>query len=309
MLSWILAALYEGGKIDENLLLTVVHPFYGEVERGLPLSVGATAPEKDTSLSPVAERYAAVYQAKEEMQYPYAFLQGLPTKAAASKLSADLLDILCNEEDEESALAAQIELMQSATQPFDSLLQEQEKPSATEVGSAVHAFLQFCDYERLMSTSPEEEAERLVEDGFMSRRAADILHFKQLKAFCQSDLMKLIASAEKVQRELKFGILEPMRNLTKNAELAALLGDESLFVQGSIDLLLTMPDGRLILVDYKTDRITDEERADPELLAKRLKERHGHQLACYAEAVRDLLGRAPDEMRIYSLPLGASLLL
>ena len=309
MLSWILAALYEGGKIDENLLLTVVHPFYGEVERGLPLSVGATAPEKDTSLSPVAERYAAVYQAKEEMQYPYAFLQGLPTKAAASKLSADLLDTLCDEEDEESALAAQIELMQSATQPFDSLLQEQEKPSATEIGSAVHAFLQFCDYERLMSTSPEEEAERLVADGFMSRRAADILHFKQLKAFCHSDLMKLIASAEKVQRELKFGILEPMCNLTKNAELAALLGDESLFVQGSIDLLLTMPDGRLILVDYKTDRITDEERADPELLAKRLKERHGHQLACYAEAVRDLLGRAPDEMRIYSLPLGASLLL
>ena len=75
------------------------------------------------------------------------------------------------------------------------------------------------------------------------------------------------------------------------------------------NLLFTIPDGRLILVDYKTDRITDEERADPALLAKRLKERHGHQLACYAEAVRDLLGRAPDEMRIYSLPLGKSLLL
>ena len=143
----------------------------------------------------------------------------------------------------------------------------------------------------------------------MSRRAADILHLAQLRAFCNSDLMAMITSAVSVKRELKFGILEPMRNLTKNAELAALLGDESLFVQGSIDLLLTMPDGRLILVDYKTDRITDEERADPALLAKRLKERHGHQLACYAEAVRDLLSRAPDEMRIYSLPLGASLLL
>ena len=67
-----------------------------------------------------------------------------------------------------------------------------------------------------------------------------------------------------------------------------------------------MPDGHLILVDYKTDRISDEERADPTLLAKRLGDAHGHQLACYAEAVRDLLGRAPDEIRIYSLPLGAS---
>ena len=308
MLSWILAALYEDGTLADDIDLTVVHPFFGEVERGLPFAVGATTAE-DTSLSPVAMRYAAIYRAKEEMQYPYAFLQGLPVKAAASKLSANLLDTLSDEDDEESALMAQIELLQSSTQPFDSLLQAQERPSATEIGSATHAFLQFCDYERLMATSPEEEAERLVADGFMSRRAADILHFNQLKAFCKSDLMVLIKSATKVQRELKFGILTPMRTLTQNQELAEQLGEESLFVQGSIDLLLTMPNGRLILVDYKTDRISDEERAHPALLAMRLKERHGHQLDCYAEAIRDLLGRVPDEMRIYSLPLGASLLI
>ena len=306
MLSWILAALYEGGSLSDDLSLTVVHPFLGDVERGVPLSVGTTVSDGEDNFSPVAERYAAIYRAKEEMQYPYAFLQGLPTKVAASKLNANLLDTLRNEEDEGEALAAQIELLQSATQPFDSLLQAQQKPSATEIGSAVHAFLQFCDYERLMATSPEEEAERLVSDGFMSRRAADILHFKQLEAFCKSDLMALIQSATKVERELKFGILAPMRTLTQNEALAEQLGEESLFVQGSIDLLLTMPDGRLILVDYKTDRISDAERANPALLAKRLAEAHGHQLSCYAEAVRDLLGRVPDEMRIYSLPLGAS---
>ena len=305
MLSWILAAIYEGGS--ESLPLTVVHPFYGEVERGLPLSVGATAPDTDVVLSPVAERYAAIYRTKEKAEYPYAFLQGLPTKAAASKLRSDLLDTLRNEADEESALMAQIDLLQNATQPFDSLLQAQELPSATEVGSATHAFLQFCNYERLMATSPEEEAEQLVKDGFMSRRAADILHFKQLRAFCKSDLMTLIQSATKIERELKFGVLRPMRTLTQNEALAEQLGDEALFVQGSIDLLLTMPDGRLILVDYKTDRISDEERTDSTLLADRLGKLHGHQLACYAEAIRDLLGRTPDEMRIYSLPLGREL--
>ena len=306
MLTWILAALWEGGTLADDLPLTVIHPSYGEVERGLPWSPNTSTVKNDSALSPIAERYAAIYRAKEEMQYPYAFLQGLPTKAAASKLSANLLDTLRDEEDEESVLVAQINLLQSSTPPFDSLLQAQEKPSATEVGSATHAFLQFCNYERLMATSPEEEAERLVADGFMSRRAADILHFKQLKAFCKSDLMEMILSATRVERELKFGILTPMRQLTQNKALAEQLGEETLFVQGSIDLLLTMSDGRLILVDYKTDRISDEERATPALLAKRLGEVHGHQLACYAEAVRDLLGRAPDEMRIYSLPLGAS---
>ena len=309
MLSWMLAALFEGGKLDEKLPLTLVHPLLGEVERGLPLSFGAIAQEESSPLSPVAERYAAIYRAKENMQYPFAFLSGLPTKAAASKLSADLLDKLSNEEDAESALAAQIEFLQSAIQPFDSLLQAQEAPSATEVGSATHAFLQFCNYERLMETSTAEEAERLVADGFMSRRAADILHHKQLSAFCKSDLMALIQAAKKVERELKFGILTPMKELTQNKELARRLGEETLFVQGSIDLLLTMPDGRLILVDYKTDRLSDEERANPALLAKRLGETHGHQLSVYAEAICDLFGRKPDEVRIYSLPLGASLLI
>jgi ATP-dependent helicase/nuclease subunit A len=286
-----------------------LHPLSGEIECGLPLSFADASQENSASLSPVSERYAAIYRAKENMQYPFASLEGLPTKAAASKLSADLLDKLSNEDDMESALVAQIDLMQSATPPFDSLLQAQEAPSATEVGSATHAFLQFCNYERLLATSTTQEAECLVSDGFMSSRAADILHHKQLNTFCKSDLMTLIQSASKIERELKFGILTPMKELTQNAELAAQLGDESLFVQGSIDLLLTMPDGRLILIDYKTDRITDEERANPALLAKRLKERHGHQLTCYANAVCDLLGRKPDEVRIYSLPLGKSLLI
>jgi ATP-dependent exoDNAse (exonuclease V) beta subunit len=307
MLTWILAALWEDGTLTNDIPLTFLHPARGEVECGLPYSPEAIETQKDAIFSPVTERYAAIYRAKEDMQYPYAFLQGLPAKAAASKLSSNLLDTLADEEDEEGALMAQIDLLQSATQPFDSLLQAQEKPSASEIGSATHAFLEFCNYSRLMETSPEEEAEHLVANGFMNRRAADIMSFDQLKAFCQSDLMALIQSADKVQRELKFGILTPMRTLTKNQELAQKLGEETLFVQGSIDLLLTMPDGRLILVDYKTDRISDEERANPALLAKRMKKRHGHQLDCYASAVRDLLGRAPDEVRIYSLPLGATL--
>lgn len=309
ILTWILAALWEDGTLANDISLTFLHPARGEVACGLPYSPDVVATQADAVYSPVAERYAAIYRAKEGMQYPYAFLQGLPAKAAASKLSSNLLDTLADAEDEEGALMAQINLLQSATQPFDSLLQAQEKPSAGEIGSATHSFLEFCDYGRLMRTSPEEETEYLVANGFMSRRAANIISFEQLRAFCQSDLMVLIQSAEKVQRELKFGILTPMRTLTSNQELAQKLGEETLFVQGSIDLLLTMPDGRLILVDYKTDRISDEERANPSLLAKRMKERHGHQLDCYTSAVRDLLGRAPDEVRIYSLPLGATLML
>ena len=116
--------------------------------------------------------------------------------------------------------------------------------------------------------------------------------------------MRLIEQAKTVRREQHFGLFLPMDALTKNTKLADTLTGQQVFVQGSIDLLLEMKDGRLILVDYKTDRLTDAERADPSLLQDRMQRTHGEQLACYARAVEELFGKRPDETYIYSLPLG-----
>jgi ATP-dependent exoDNAse (exonuclease V) beta subunit len=60
----------------------------------------------------------------------------------------------------------------------------------------------------------------------------------------------------------------------------------------------------LILCDYKTDALSVEERRNPALAQKKLSERHGRQLAYYAEALEQLCGRRPDQVVIYSLPLG-----
>ena len=80
-----------------------------------------------------------------------------------------------------------------------------------------------------------------------------------------------------------------------------------ILVQGSIDLLCELSDGRILICDYKTDRITPEERADASLLRDRMQERHADQIRQYAAAVREMYGRAPDETYIFSLPLGEAL--
>ena len=75
----------------------------------------------------------------------------------------------------------------------------------------------------------------------------------------------------------------------------------SVFAQGVIDLLLIRPDGSLLLVDYKTDRLPNGiSDADAQKL---LFDRHGTQLSVYARAIEKIFGRAPD-VAIYSLPLG-----
>ena len=75
-------------------------------------------------------------------------------------------------------------------------------------------------------------------------------------------------------------------------------------MQGVIDCLYEDGDGELHLVDYKTDRLTAEELANPTLAAKKLRDAHTEQLSYYAAAVKEIFGKAPATVRVYSLHLG-----
>jgi ATP-dependent helicase/nuclease subunit A len=148
---------------------------------------------------------------------------------------------------------------------------------------------------------PDAEIERLVEAQFLPRRAADIIHRKHLEAFAKSDLMPLLLSAEKIYREQHFNRFIPYARLTRNETLAEKLEDYTLYVQGSIDLIIEDAAGEVWLIDYKTDHIsqTGEAAVKEKLLCD-----HADQLTIYADAVEDLLARRPDHICIYSLPLG-----
>ena len=68
---------------------------------------------------------------------------------------------------------------------------------------------------------------------------------------------------------------------------------------GSIDLLYRDPQGRIVVVDYKTDRETD---------AQRLFESYGRQLAVYADAVQHALGLdSSPRTEIWALRTGSIL--
>ena len=156
---------------------------------------------------------------------------------------------------------------------------------------------------RLADGGIEREIERLVAEQFMPRRAADVLNRRHLEAFCHSDVCRVAKDARRMWRELHFDRFVPYATLTQNEQLAKRLEDYTLYVQGSIDLVIEDAQGALWLFDYKTDRLlSDDER----VIRTQLLEHHGDQLRIYREAVRDLFGRAPDHVCIYSLPLGRS---
>jgi ATP-dependent helicase/nuclease subunit A len=256
-------------------------------------------------------------------------LSTVPAKVAASKVSSRMLDDsifnpvpygkLFTEKDEDADFASsdsaravkkRIELMRSSPISFDDLLATNKKPTAAEIGTAAHAFLQFCDYDNVISCGIDNEIERLKNEHFITERTADIINKKQKKqldAFFKSELFSRISSSSKLWREFKFGMFRNAEEFTENEERRKLVANKRIYVQGSIDLVIKDSDGGIILCDYKTDRVTSEERADRNLLIKNVKEKHGDQLTQYSYAIEQIFGQAPKSIYIYLLSTGESI--
>ena len=213
--------------------------------------------------------------------------------------------------DEADYIRHRIELLRSGRRPFADMLRDRRDADAAERGTATHLFLQYCDHQALAVGGVDAEIERLVKEHYLTESTARLLNRHHLKKFVKSELFAAILHASEVWRELQFNRFLPYRSLTERKELHDALGDASLYVQGSLDLLLVDAQGRLTLCDYKTDRLRVESwgnSLDPDerdrAIARQLREDHGDQLTIYADAVKGMFGKYPDRILIYSLPLG-----
>ena len=99
-----------------------------------------------------------------------------------------------------------------------------------------------------------------------------------------------MAAAERVLREFPFALLCPAERFFPGA------GGEELLLQGVVDCCLFEPDG-LVIVDYKTDRISAAEA--PERAG-----RYASQLESYAWAMSQITGRSVKAKLVYFLRPG-----
>ena len=323
-LDWILAALAPANGVanPDFVRLTVKdRQDYSSLD-----GVKAEAPDrvaaKPPSVSDDAAFYRDILEAHKSFVDVNAAVRYLPTKAAASKLRTAMLDRFCLPEEfgggtegqkdrsDDPALLLntrefvnqRIELMQSAPTTFEALMKSEQSATAAQKGTATHLFFQHCDFSRLARTSPAQEVERLTADGFLPARLAALLRTDHLDAFVHSDLFALLTEdGVKTWREQNFDRFLPYDRLTRNPALAERVKGYTLYVQGSLDLVIEQKDGTLWLCDYKTDRIVapDEAGVRTQLLSA-----HADQLRVYIEAVAGLFGRLPDHVTVYSVPLG-----
>ncbi len=154
-------------------------------------------------------------------------------------------------------------------------------------GTATHKFMQFSDYSAARANI-ESELARLVDGGFLSEDEGKAVNIGAAKRFFMSPLAERIFASDNVMREKKFAALFPAKFFYP--ELTGEAAEEKIVVQGIADCVF-VEDGKLVIVDYKTDTGVD---------AEALLDRYSAQLGIYREALSQALGMPVKETLLYS---------
>ena len=238
------------------------------------------------------ERFAFVY--------PDEHLTVMPEKISVSRLSPRLLD----KADEETRNLFDGESEKEMREPTPKFIAEDPLDKSAKRGIATHNFLQFFDVEELLKNGAEAELKRLADKGFISKKNTTLVRKSELVLFERSELFLAMKNAKKLYREFRFNTRLPAEYFAESDKSRSLYKGHTVLVQGVIDCLIENDDGTLRLIDYKTDRLTKEELVDESLAKETLNRKHAQQLSYYALAVERIFGKRPEQVEVYSLPLG-----
>ena len=152
----------------------------------------------------------------------------------------------------------------------------------------MHAFMELCDFEKACA-GPEEEIDRLVKLGKITKEEGESLSVASIRAFFASPLYQRIAAARRVYKEHSFMVQLPAHLF--DPSLPERFAKEPVVVQGIVDLIYENEQG-LVIVDYKTDRVQSMET---------LREKYHRQLEIYKLAVEQTLSLPVRQCILYSL--------
>ena len=177
-------------------------------------------------------------------------------------------------------------------------LAPKEEIKATTRGTAYHKFLELLDYERCKNTDMiKEMAIEFATSGKMPQEYVEMINPFDILYFVKSDIgqrMKAAYERGTLVREQQFVMSVPYSEIEKEYN-----GDEEILVQGIIDAYF-VEDGRIVIVDYKTDRAKD---------AKELIDRYQVQLDFYEKAVNKTSENKVKEKVIYAFALKTGIIL
>lgn len=216
-----------------------------------------------------------------ESEYKYSEDAHTPSRISVSNLKKNK-----NDEDENYITSKiqdeneEIDNIKEFDEP-NCLKENEEIYTAVRKGLLIHFILQNLDFKSLNTKEElKEYIEKLVYDKVISKQDKKYINVTRIFNFLNSNIGKELKYSNKIYREYEF-----------------ILSDDKIsssLIQGVIDLFYVTKEGKVVLVDFKTDRIDNEE----EFIKK-----YKIQLDIYKEAINILTEYKVDETFIYSFNL------
>lgn len=173
------------------------------------------------------------------------------------------------------------------------------------VGTAVHKFMELLDFKiDYTLESIEEYSSKLVKRGILKNEEVKEINFNSIYNFFQSSIGERIRKCKLLEKEHVFAMLLSVDEVDDFSNTAKGVNEVSpsdkILVNGMIDCYFIDEFGKVVLVDYKNDKIETE---------KDFKERYGVQLNYYKLALERSLGFVVEEVYIYSFYLEKEILI
>lgn len=164
------------------------------------------------------------------------------------------------------------------------------KLTDAEKGTALHNFMQYCDFFKAL-LSVEDEITRLLSEGFITTEQADAIDRDRVNSFLNSRLVQRMLGSKMLEREYRFTVEIPAGVADENLSFPE--SEELIILQGAVDSIFE-EDGNIVIVDYKTDRVSDK---------LQLAKSYCTQLKLYKLAIEQTTGKRVSQCLIYSFYL------
>ena len=172
---------------------------------------------------------------------------------------------------------------------------QEKQLSPAERGTAMHMVMQHVDLTNPVSKeSIHEQLKWMVHNELLTPEQAEVIDSQLIVQFFNSELGQRYFNAKAIYREIPFTLSLPARDVYPNWKAA----DESVFVQGIIDCILEDENG-LVLIDYKSDRITDRYKGGFLQAKPILVERYRLQINLYTKAIEQIWKRDVAERYLF----------
>ena len=175
---------------------------------------------------------------------------------------------------------------------------EGTKITGAERGTLYHSVLEWLD----PHVPVEAQLSQWEKEGLISTPEKDTINPNIIRGFLFSPLgTRYVKALEagRAYREKQFIIGVPVKEIWKDLKVRPEEQEALVMIQGIIDLYFEEEDG-IILVDYKTDRVYEEQV---------LREKYREQLLLYRRALQMFTHLPVREMWIYSLTMGKAILI